>query len=219
MEISSGEIKKIERAYIKFNKELFYNELPDCFFTYQRKSNAVGIFIFKSFQEKNGTKTISEISLNPDCFTNRPDMVILSDLAHEMCHVWQAYNGHPSRAGYHNREWADKMKSIGLMPSSTGKPGGKTTGQNMSDYIIENHHMFHHHAQTLINRGFSISWASIRREKQISSGSGQVKAKNKIKYTCPECGANVWGKPGLHILCLVCDLPFDRVQGQDDTTG
>jgi len=29
------------------------------------------------------------------------------------------------------------MESIGLMPSDTGEPGGKRTGQRMSDYPIE----------------------------------------------------------------------------------
>lgn len=25
--------------------------------------------------------------------------------------------------------------------------------------------------------------------------------RNKTKYTCPECGANVWGKPQLVLFC------------------
>lgn len=36
-----------------------------------------------------------------------------------------------------NEEWADKMEGIGLMPSSTGKPGGSRTGEKMADYAIE----------------------------------------------------------------------------------
>jgi predicted SprT family Zn-dependent metalloprotease len=210
MDIASREYQKLERAYTKFNKSLFYNELPPCFFTYQRKTRALGLFVFESFQEKNSQESISEISLNPDYFLEREDRKILSDLAHEMVHVWQAYCGTPSRSGYHNREWAEKMEKIGLMPSATGQPGGARTGQKMSDYIIKNHHMFYHHAQTLLNRGFSISWASIIGEiKKSSARSSQAQAKNKIKYTCPECAANVWGKPGLYLLCLNCDLPFE----------
>jgi hypothetical protein len=53
-----------------------------------------------------------------------------------MAHQWQFEFGTPSRAGYHNEEWSKKMQSIGLMPSHNGKPGGKKTGQNMSDYVI-----------------------------------------------------------------------------------
>jgi hypothetical protein len=39
---------------------------------------------------------------------------------------------------YHNREWAEKMLSIGLIPSDTGRPGGRMTGQKMADYPDEN---------------------------------------------------------------------------------
>ena len=45
--------------------------------------------------------------------------------------------GKPGRSCYHNREWALKMIDIGLHPSSTGMPGGKITGQHISDYPIE----------------------------------------------------------------------------------
>jgi hypothetical protein len=36
--------------------------------------------------------------------------------------------GCPSARGYHNREWAAKMKTVGLQPSNTGALGGKETG-------------------------------------------------------------------------------------------
>jgi hypothetical protein len=51
-----------------------------------------------------------------------------------MVHNWQHCFGKPSRNGYHNKEWAQKMDQIGLVPSSTGRPGGKRTGQKVSDY-------------------------------------------------------------------------------------
>ncbi len=35
------------------------------------------------------------------------------------------------------------MESIGLMPSSTGEPGGKRTGQKMADYPIEGGRFYH----------------------------------------------------------------------------
>ncbi len=60
----------------------------------------------------------------------------MQTLVHEQCHVWQNYYGKPSRRSYHNREWADKMIAIGLMPSTTGRPGGKQTGQHMNDYVL-----------------------------------------------------------------------------------
>ena len=38
--------------------------------------------------------------------------------------------------GMHNKQWAEKMKSLGLMPSHTGLTGGKKTGQKMKHYPI-----------------------------------------------------------------------------------
>ena len=37
--------------------------------------------------------------------------------------------------GYHNKEWAAKMREIGLMPTDTGQPGGKDTGQKVTHFI------------------------------------------------------------------------------------
>jgi predicted SprT family Zn-dependent metalloprotease len=66
------------------------------------------------------------LALNPDGFISETDKQVCQTLVHEMTHVFQHVHGKPSARGYHNKEWAAKMKSIGLQPSSTG-PG---CGQN-----------------------------------------------------------------------------------------
>jgi hypothetical protein len=53
-----------------------------------------------------------------------------------MVHLEQHHFGKASRNGYHNKQWAAWMERIGLMPSNTGEPGGKRTGQRMSHYIL-----------------------------------------------------------------------------------
>ncbi len=53
-----------------------------------------------------------------------------------MCRRWQHHFGNPGRGRYHNKEWADYMENIGLMPSHTGSPGGRKTGDKIADYII-----------------------------------------------------------------------------------
>ena len=77
---------------------------------------------------------IHEISLTPNIFALTPKG-IFSGLVHEMVHLWQFEYGKPSRNGYHNKEWAWKMKEVGMIPSHTGKAGGKETGEKMSHYI------------------------------------------------------------------------------------
>jgi hypothetical protein len=48
----------------------------------------------------------------------------MSTLVHEQCHQQQAEQGRPSRSGYHNKEWSQKMLAIGLQPinAKTGLP-------------------------------------------------------------------------------------------------
>jgi hypothetical protein len=79
---------------------------------------------------------VHELALNPDAFTGRSDEEILSTLAHEMAHVWQQTHGKPKSNRYHERQWAAKMKEIGLQPTDTGEPGGKETGQSVTHYVI-----------------------------------------------------------------------------------
>jgi hypothetical protein len=31
---------------------------------------------------------------------------------------------------------------------------------------------------------------------------------SRLKYTCPGCSVNVWGKPGLAIICGACQVAF-----------
>ena len=49
------------------------------------------------------------------------------------------------------------MVSIGLMPSDTGMPGGKKTGQNMADYPIIGG-TFYNECLKLCTSGFRLNW-------------------------------------------------------------
>jgi hypothetical protein len=53
-----------------------------------------------------------------------------------MVQVWQHNRGTAPKRGYHNKEWAAKMKTVGLYPSNSGMVGGRETGQQMTHYII-----------------------------------------------------------------------------------
>ena len=45
----------------------------------------------------------------------------------------------------------------------------------------------------------------------------QKKAASKTKFTCPECGANAWGKPDLHLICGDCQTDMEAdAPGDDD---
>lgn len=156
-----------------------------------------------------------------------------------MAHAWQFHFGKPGRRGYHNKEWANKMESIGLMPSSTGSPGGAKTGDKMADYPIADG-LFIQKATELINSGFGISWldrypirvnTSIKplmtTDELIDPSTGLDTAvdpnslnlifmetkenkSNRLKYRCDSCGSQVWGKPGLSLICGQADCDYNH---------
>ncbi len=197
--ITTKEYSSFDQAYDFYNQELFDNELPPCLITLQRKSKAMGYFHGGRFKARNGVGQTDEIALNPDNFTGFSDLEVLDTLVHEMCHLWQHHLGKPSRSGYHNREWAIKMEKIGLIPSSTGKPGGQKTGQNMSDYPIEGG-KFLEVSSKLLKSGFKLNWESIPLDKKTTS----TKNRSKTKYSCPICSQNAWAKPESNLICGHC---------------
>ncbi|NWC90500.1 SprT-like domain-containing protein [Pseudomonas reactans] len=149
---------ELQRAYDFYNDHLFASQerLPACMITYQREKRTMGYFSKGRFIRLDGTKT-DEIAMNPDYFLVIPLVEILQTLVHEMVHLWQEHFGKPSRSCYHNWEWAKKMEALGLMPSSTGQPGGKKIGQSVNDYVITGGR-FDKATRRLLSTGFAISW-------------------------------------------------------------
>lgn len=187
--------KTLNQAYEFFNKELFNSELSTCLITMQRKSKARGYFSPERFEARDEDKHyIHEIALNPQQFINRTDDEIISTLVHEMVHLWQEENGNPPRRNYHNREWAQKMEEIGLIPSDTGEDGGAKTGSAMSHYINK----YGKYAR-LVKEFLGDKKAIHYQDRPVIKPL--TKSKNKIKYTCPKCGLNAWGKDEIKIIC------------------
>lgn len=202
MEKIMSEYRTFEDAYTFFNKRLFAGCLSEVLITiHHQGAKTFGFFSPERFKLRGGKKVIDEIALNPDCFLDRSDKEILSTLAHEMAHVWQALCGEPSRNGYHNREWGRKMEEIGLTPSNTGKPGGKKTGQQMTHYVVEGG-AFDIACKEFL-RGAKIQWGA-----RVAAKPEKIAAQRKTKYSCRECGVNVWGKPDLNIVCGDCESPM-----------
>lgn len=193
----------LQTAFERFNADLFGGKLRPVIFTLNRVRSARGYFAAQRFASRTDDEKRDEIALNPDAFAERSDLQILSTLLHEMVHLWQQQFGKPSRKNYHNKQWADKMEDVGLMPSNTGQPGGKRTGQSMTHYIIDEG-PFSEIAQRLLDDGFAIEWASlpIVNTKETSA--------NKVKYTCPICDLNAWGKPELFIICGECQVNLEE---------
>lgn len=187
-------------AYQTLNMQLFDGALPDVMFTLARTRHANGYVMPEGYNAlADQTSKVAEIGLNPETFSHRTAEQILSTIAHEMVHLDQHLHGKPSPFGYHNREFANRMKAIGLQTSDTGEPGGNEVGQRMTHYVIGGG-AFQTVARQLISDGWQVRYASPAETDDDKRRRAARKA-SKTKYTCSHCGANAWGRPGLLIAC------------------
>lgn len=234
---------ELQQAFDFFNVRLFDGQLPPVLITLQRNRRTYGYFSAERFGRRDGVRS-HEIAINPVYFAVSPIENVLSTLVHEQVHLWQYAFGECGRRCYHNKEFAKKMRSIGLQPSSTGQPGGKETGEKMDHYIIDGG-PFQIAAKELMHERFVLSWydrfppADARPavsppgtggeiadeldeagdELEAEDGAGEVaivdfeevpeNRSNRVKYTCPGCFINAWGKPGLELKCVPCDSTLE----------
>ena len=206
-------------AYSYFNDALFRGELPDCQITYTRQANVLGHFYPDRYERSDGS-ICHEIAQNPHYLALRDDRESLSTLVHEMAHLWRHVFGPLNKRGgrgangYHDLVWVGEMERIGLMPSDTGLPGGKKTGNRMSHYIIPGG-PFDRACRELLGSGFRINWhdridltGSHPRGRDDGDEGSQPELikKDRIKITCPACGLNAWAKPSARLICGACTV-------------
>jgi len=211
---------RFQKAFEFFNQRLFADKLPCVVITTQRHRGANGYFAPDSYVQRHFDEDgdmllpeykVHEIAIMPDSMYNRTDRDVLSTLVHEMCHLKQQEYGSPSRHGYHNREWAEMMRMCGLQPTTLGrldvrnpdlpaeekqKDEGKETGQKVSHYIIPGG-AFDEVCKELLAGGFTLNL-------QMLPQLVEKAKRNKLKYTCPQCGINAWAKQGIKLACGEC---------------
>lgn len=248
----------LQKAFEHYNRTLFEGRLPYCLITMQREQKYAGYFSAQRFVNRDDKRMTDEIAINPAYFAVVPLLSVLETLVHEMVHAWQFHFGKPSRRAYHNKEWGSKMEALGLMPTSTGRPGGKRTGQKVSHFSIAGGR-FLQATEELLATDFTIAWldrypaprplyqqpltmeqiqAAIARQglegprdggepeesdavdtesaEEGSDGSDHDEAleellvdqagtkankTNRLKFRCPSCSAQAWGKPSLKLIC------------------
>jgi hypothetical protein len=196
-----------------FNTALFNGLLPPVILNFSRHANSLGFFA--PLRWERGSETTHEISLNPSYLKSRPARDVASTLVHEMVHAWQQAEGQPGRRGYHNEEWARRMDEIGLAPSSTGAPGGARVGYKMTHYIVEGAPFAR--AFDAMPREYLLPWTCWEPQGE---GKPKKPRASKLKYTCPGCAANAWGKPGLSLRCGECEETMVcEDAGENDDTG
>jgi hypothetical protein len=190
-----------------FNERLFDRALPNVILTFSRRPRAGAFFAPRRWTARNDDQCVlGEIALNPDCLREYDPRYLTSIIVHEQVHCWQHASGHPGRRGYHNREWADRMAAIGLVPSHTGEPGGRRTGQRVAHFILD-------------GGPFDRAYAEMPQTWMLPFTSGAPQSKHrgndasKIKYSCPACRIAAWGTTGLAIECMKCRVPLVVADG------
>lgn len=197
------------------NDKLFNKELEDVLLNLGRRTKrTAGTFYHFRWQYDNEEKR-HEISISPFIISEGKSSTIQT-LTHEMCHLWQYQYGKHSKNGYHNKQWAKKMISLGLMPSDTGKEGGKMLGYSMSDYLIEGGllDMVIKNMPdelwlplTCLDAVQTVNLESLPEEVQLEIMEQEKRRimKQKVVYKCPECNLKIWGKRDLSLRCNTCD--------------
>lgn len=189
---------ELETAYAWFNERLFSSKLKNCVILMHRKKGARGYFWANRWRETTAPDdvTMHEIALNPDDLKGREVKQILSTLVHEQVHLWQEDFGKPGKRAGHNREWADKMEELGLMPTNTGEPGGKRTGRRVTHYIVEGEE-FDLACNELLDTGFTlscISWLQTKLRKpkvpRVTVECSQCELRARVREeTVIRCGS------------------------------
>jgi ribosomal protein S27AE len=210
MQSPNSEYHNLDRAYDFFNTTLFGGVLPGALLTLHDHPRAKGYFRRKAFAHRTDAEAYTdEICLCPGTHVGRSDHDILSTLVHEMCHLHQFHFGTPPRRCYHDREWADKMIEIGLMPSATGEPGGKQTGQSMTHYVIEGG-AFDIACRELLATGWHLQWEYPAREIATAGGTkvagGESQKSTRRRFICPQCKLTAQAKPTARLVCGECQV-------------
>ncbi len=201
----------VQAAFDHFNQTLFDGSLSDVLLTFQREKNVMGYFSFQRWDGHEGQR--HEIAINPNYFITHKPLEFYQTLVHEMCHQWQYEHGSPSRRSYHNREWADKMEYMGLMPSSTGEPGGKKTGQKISDYPIPGGR-FTQECIEFTRTGLQLPYVDIAnaRYKSAQIRDNQTLSNHSLSYLLAEEPSQEQQEAGELLL-----QPFDEIFVAEDT--
>lgn len=201
----------MQQVFEHLNKELFENRLDQPLFTLEAsKTTSRGWFLNDGAVSKDDAPfEFHVIALSPFHF-NRTDEEIWSTFAHEMVHLWQKQFGlkYPKRP-YHNKEWAEKMEEVGLMPSTTGQEGGKRTGPKCSHYIMEGG-PFQQAIRKLDIE--SINFLMGIPEKEDNPNQ-------MVTYKCPKCGVSASAKRDTMIRCKPCEVDMIPKADFDEMGG
>jgi len=214
-----------QKAFDFFNGRLFGGTLPKVMLTFSRNSNVIGGYFSPAKWRNDEGDLVHEIAINANHMDGSDIVKLMHILIHEMIHLWQWEQGKPSRNGYHNNEWIEKAKRLGL---KCKRDDGKedVPGQAVQTFLIPKGKA--EIAIAELPEDAILPWMAVPlnpepptpSQGQGESGQGesgqgksgegrsQGRSGKRAKYTCPVCGLNAWAKPGAALGCLTCNVPL-----------
>ncbi len=156
---------------------------PDCILTIQSFGRSKG-FAAKTVWSDNYGQYLDQITL---IFRqHHPGDVkdIAGTLAHEMMHAKQFHDGKSGVRNYHNRQFSNWMKSIGIQTSQTGKPGGAEIGTGMRQYIIDGG-PFDRVIDEIIAAGFEFPWEATGAFGDVDGGDASTPPIQAFEFPPP----------------------------------
>lgn len=196
-------IAYLSKLYDFCNEKFFGKKLKKPVITIQRdeRNKSFGWWSIKKVWKEND-KDEGEHELNITAQElNRPIILIVATLMHEMCHQYASMNDlqDTSRGGaYHNKLFRKIAESHGLsvkQVSSIGWSDTELTKESeklLNEYIEKN-------PPTMIYRSSMFKGET-------------VKSTSTRKYSCPVCGNSVRATKVVNILCLDCNQPMVQEQ-------
>lgn len=214
---TSIQSEAMSKVFAYLNEKLFEDKLPAPMIVFTRNPKIMGGYYAhkKWFSAEDGSG-VDEIAINANTMVEGDEIQLLQVLVHELVHQWQQHFGEPGRGGYHNREWADKCLEIGLKPMAVDQPDCET-GDKIDTVLIKGGKAM----IVLANMPEDISipfYAEVlgnpdpdtpqqkAKDEDKDTPVPQPKSGQKIKYTCPGCGFNLWGKSGGRFMCMDCNM-------------
>lgn len=202
IEMPSEPLEQLRFAYRIINERLFSGRLPGCEIRFSTRSGSEGYFQSGALA---GAPCIALDVIAVGVHQSSGKMI--ESLVHQACHQYRQHLGSPPRRAYHDQIWSEKMIEIGLQPSSTGLPGGLTTGQKMTHFLLDDGPLCNL-IRDLFDKGFRISLAAMGESGKGTQVTATKRSWARTKYICSGCKQAVLGGNRVNVVCGDCQQPF-----------
>lgn len=200
-------ISMCEKFVALLNKHLFNGELPNVTVTIQpdsrgTKTKSLGwMSTDKVWNNANTNEKFYEVNLTASSLEGEGLVDIVTVLAHELVHVYNAIHGikdTSSNGHFHNTKFKDGCESHGIICEKTDKYGWSSTALNSKTLEFVNKNITEQDQNAV----------ALFRSQQAR------KVKNTRKlfvYQCPCCGVKVRSSKEVQISCTPCGENFELV--------